>query len=210
MSTSRTLYRGSWFIVAYTVLIIIWGAWVRYSGSGDGCGDHWPLCNGEVVPRATATKTWIEFSHRISTGIYGFLVALQIFLARRMFSKGHPARLWSWMTLLFTITEALIGRQLVKSGLVNESQDLARMIVMPLHLVNTSLLLFSGVMTAESIRYGTNARAEIASEGRRLGFYAIAALTVVLTTGAIAALGSHLSLSSVVSLMTSVNQRTPP
>jgi len=178
--------------VAYTVVIILWGAWVRLSGSGDGCGDHWPLCNGEVIPLEQAKKTWIEYSHRISTAIYGVLVLAQILLTRRAFPNKHPARWWAVMTLVFTITEALIGRQLVKSGLVNESADLARLVVMPLHLINTSLLLLSGVMTAESIKYGEAPRRLLTSLERKVGVSYLVGLAIVLTTGAIAALGSHL------------------
>jgi heme A synthase len=96
------------------------------------------------------------------------------------------------MTLAFTITEALIGRQLVKSGLVNESTDLSRLLVMPLHLINTSLLLFSGVMTAESIRYGDIIRQTLPTHIRRRGALYIGGLAIVLITGAVAALGSHL------------------
>jgi len=188
----RSFYFGSWTLVAYTVLIILWGAWVRLSGSGDGCGDHWPLCNGEVVPLERVTKTWVEYSHRISTAIYGLLVLAQILLSRKLFARHHPARFWAVMTLVFTITEALIGRQLVKSGLVNQSTDLFRLIVMPLHLINTSLLLFSGVMTAESIRYGGLSRQRLSGQIRNRGVLYLAGLAVVLITGAIAALGSHL------------------
>lgn len=195
MNTPRSLrafYIGSWSLVAYTVLIILWGAWVRLSGSGDGCGDHWPLCNGEIVPLERVTKTWVEYSHRISTALYGVLILIQIWLSRRHFRRHHPARFWALMTLLFTITEALIGRQLVKSGLVNESTDISRLAVMPLHLVNTSLLLFSGVMTAESVRYGELQRQRLAAHIRNRGLVYLSGLTVVLITGAIAALGSHL------------------
>jgi heme A synthase len=96
------------------------------------------------------------------------------------------------MTLFFTITEALIGRQLVKSGLVNESTDLSRLVVMPLHLINTSLLLFSGVMTAESVRHREWLRRALSPEARRLGFAYALGLSLVLISGAIAALGSHL------------------
>ena len=188
----RSLYIGSWVLVAYTVLIILWGAWVRLSGSGDGCGDHWPLCNGEVVPLERVAKTWVEYSHRISTALYGLLILGQIWLSRRYFARRHPARFWALMTLVFTITEALIGRQLVKAGLVNESTDLSRLFVMPLHLVNTSLLLFSGVMTAESIRYGDLPRRLLPPEIKNRGALYIGALTIILITGAIAALGSHL------------------
>ncbi|MEN9845557.1 MAG: hypothetical protein RIS36_704 [Pseudomonadota bacterium] len=190
--SSRVLYIGSWSLVAYTVLIILWGAWVRLSGSGDGCGDHWPLCNGELVPLERVTKTWVEYSHRISTALYGAFVLTQIWLSRRYFGRKHPARFWALMTLLFTITEALIGRQLVTSGLVNESTDLSRLLVMPLHLVNTSLLLFSGVMTAESVRFGGLPRKRLSAQIRNRGVAYLSGLTLVLITGAIAALGSHL------------------
>jgi cytochrome c oxidase assembly protein subunit 15 len=190
--TTRSLYIISWAIVAYTVLIILWGAWVRLSGSGDGCGDHWPLCNGEVLPTERLTKTWIEYSHRISTAVYGLIVLLQIWCTRQLFGPKHPARFWAVATLLFTITEALIGRQLVKSGLVNESTDISRLLVMPLHLINTSLLLFSGVMTAESIKHGDIERRTMSSDEKKRGSFYLIGLSVVLITGAIAALGSHL------------------
>ena len=40
----------AWAVVAVNLLVIVWGAYVRASFSGDGCGDHWPLCNGQVIP----------------------------------------------------------------------------------------------------------------------------------------------------------------
>lgn len=188
-------YRASWLLVGYTILIIIWGAWVRLSGSGDGCGDHWPLCNGQMIPEAAPTKTLIELSHRVSTALYGIFVLIQIIATRRVFPKGHPSRFWSLMTLLFTITEALIGRSLVKEGLVNTSEDLSRLIVMPLHLVNTSLLLFSGVMTAESLKYGEFLKRAFSREDTKRWILYLVSLVIILSTGAIAALGSHLAPS---------------
>jgi cytochrome c oxidase assembly protein subunit 15 len=188
----KPLYRASWGLVVYTVIIIAWGAWVRISGSGDGCGEHWPLCHGAAVPLGATQKTWIEVSHRYSTAIFGLLVLLQIFFVRRFTEINNPARRWVWWTLLFTVTEALIGRSLVKNGLVNESESLSRLIVMPLHLVNTSLLLLSEVMTAEAIRFGTRARTELAAAQRKYLAAILAGIVILLTTGAIAALGSHL------------------
>lgn len=186
------LYAFSWGLVAYTVLIIAWGAWVRISGSGDGCGDHWPLCKGEAVPIGESAKTWIEVSHRYSTALFGLLVLGQIYAVRRYTATKNPARWWIWMTLIFTITEALIGRQLVKLGLVNESENLSRMFVMPLHLINTSLLLLSEVMTAEGIRFGMRDRKPLSVASRRWSFVVGGVLLVLLTSGAIAALGAHL------------------
>jgi cytochrome c oxidase assembly protein subunit 15 len=193
---SRSYHRlslAAWALVIYTVLIIVWGAWVRISGSGDGCGEHWPLCHGAAVPIGASVKTWTEVSHRYSTALFGVLILLQLVAIRRSCSPTHPARFWMWLTLLFTASEALIGRLLVVRGLVNESESLARLYIMPLHLVNTSLLLLSQVMTAEHLRY----------EGRRLGcgnvrirwrlVLGTVALLLLLSSGAIAALGSHLS-----------------
>ena len=200
-STKQTngLSTASWLLVAYTVLIIVWGAWVRISGSGDGCGDHWPLCKGEAIPSGESVKTWIEVSHRYSTALFGILVLAQIWAVRRLLPKDNPARWWAVMTLIFTITEALIGRQLVKHGLVNESESLSRVIIMPLHLLNTALLLLSEVMTAEGIRFGMRTKRPLSISSRRWTIGIASALVILLTTGAIAALGSHLFPS--VSLM---------
>ena len=57
----------AWGVLGYNILVILWGAYVRASGSGAGCGSHWPLCNGQVVPRAEQVGTLIEFAHRVSS-----------------------------------------------------------------------------------------------------------------------------------------------
>jgi cytochrome c oxidase assembly protein subunit 15 len=190
--TLQILYRASWALILYTIVIIAWGAWVRISGSGDGCGDHWPLCHGAAVPLGGSTKTWTEVAHRYSTAIFGVFVLVQLVAVRKVTPALNPARHWVWWTLVFTATEALIGRMLVKEGLVNESTSLSRMYVMPLHLVNTSLLLFSEVMTAESVAFGSRARAQISSVTKRWGIALAVFSVLLLSSGAIAALGSHL------------------
>jgi heme A synthase len=189
------LYRFSWAIVYYTVVVVAWGAWVRISGSGDGCGEHWPLCHGQAIPSAAETKTWIEVSHRYSTALYGVLILIQLACLLTRYTRDHPARFWGVATLVFTITEALLGRQLVTLRLVNDSTDLLRLVVMPLHLVNTSLLLTSTVMTAESIRFGKRHRQILPSRIKKWGLLGIASLLLLLSSGAIAALGSHLAPS---------------
>ena len=49
MDRARTLSIFAWTSLVYTVLVAVWGAYVRATGSGAGCGNHWPLCNGEVI-----------------------------------------------------------------------------------------------------------------------------------------------------------------
>src|ERR1700748_3751880 len=68
------LARFAWFVVVYNVAVIVWGAYVRATGAGAGCGNHWPLCNGEVIPRAAKLETLIEFSHRATSGLAALLV----------------------------------------------------------------------------------------------------------------------------------------
>jgi cytochrome c oxidase assembly protein subunit 15 len=195
-SYNRRLYAASWALIAYTVLIIAWGAWVRISGSGDGCGAHWPLCHGEAIPSAANVKTWTEVSHRYSTALFGLFVIAQLIAIRRLMPRSNPARYWIWWTVFFTATEALIGRMLVTHGLVDESRDLSRLVVMPLHLVNTSLLLFSEVMTAESIVFGLRHSSVLTTRQRRWIAMGIVFAVLLLTSGAIAALGSHLMPAS--------------
>jgi cytochrome c oxidase assembly protein subunit 15 len=189
---TRKLYTFSWALIVYTIIIIAWGAWVRISGSGDGCGDDWPLCKGMAIPTGEAVKTWIEVSHRYSTMFFGFLVLAQLWMIQRTFPKGHPTRRWVVATLVFTVTEALIGRLLVVYGLVHESTSHARLFIMPLHLINTSLLLFAEVMTAESVLFGDRELRTLSPFAKKTGTAVLISSIVLLTTGAIAALGSHL------------------
>ena len=73
----RWFGRFAAFVLAYLLFVILFGAWVRISGSGAGCGDHWPTCGGQLVPRAPSVQTLIEYTHRITSGALG-LMALGI------------------------------------------------------------------------------------------------------------------------------------
>src|SRR6476659_8783610 len=111
---TRARFRSfAWATLGFTLAVILWGAYVRASGSGAGCGSHWPLCNGEVVPRAPALATIIELTHRATSGIALVLVAILVVAARKSLPKGHIARTSSVYSLVFILTEALIGAGLV-------------------------------------------------------------------------------------------------
>lgn len=132
----------------FALLIILWGAWVRISGSGDGCGESWPLCHGEVLPSALHKKTWVEFLHRATSGLFGILAVGVAIWSYKIFPKRHPSRYAALLTLLFTITEALLGAKLVLSGLVGSNQSSARAVTVSLHLLNTLILLSTIVALA--------------------------------------------------------------
>jgi cytochrome c oxidase assembly protein subunit 15 len=135
----KNLFRISLSLLIYTLLVILWGAWVRISHSGNGCGDTWPLCQGVLIPESERPQTWIEFTHRLMSGAYG-LVVIGLFLALRK-HKNEKIRQAAKYTLIFMISEALLGAKLVLFGLVGNNDSAYRALVMALHLVNSFLLV---------------------------------------------------------------------
>ncbi len=138
---TRSHYKKFAFgLLIYTILVILWGAWVRISHSGDGCGDTWPLCHGQLIPEAERGKTWVEYGHRLMSGIYGLVVIYFWWVARKIYPADHFARKMAWATLIFTITEALLGAKLVLFGLVTTNDTPYRAFVMALHQINSFML----------------------------------------------------------------------
>jgi cytochrome c oxidase assembly protein subunit 15 len=136
------------FLLGYNLAVILWGAYVRASGSGAGCGSHWPLCNGEVVPLRPSSATWIEYSHRVSSGLVLVLVAGLAVWAFRVSPKGHPLRRGAILSLAFTLSEAALGAALVLFKLVARDESLARALAITSHLLNTLLLLAALTLSA--------------------------------------------------------------
>jgi heme A synthase len=177
-------------VLAYNVAVILWGAVVRATGAGAGCGSHWPLCNGEMVPRAPAAATLIEFSHRLTSGIALLLVVALLVAAFRARPRRHPARGAAAASLVLMLLEAAIGAGLVLFELVAENRSLARGFFMATHLVNTFLLLGALTLTAYHAAGGPAVR----PRGPRAPLFALALAGVLLASasGAVAALGDTL------------------
>ena len=133
--------RYAWIVLGFNVLVILWGAFVRATGSGAGCGSHWPLCNGAVLPRDPRIETIIEFSHRLSSGLAFIFVFILFVQAMRLYQKGSPVRLAASLSFIFMITEALIGAGLVLFKWVAQDASLGRGISIVVHLINTFILL---------------------------------------------------------------------
>lgn len=182
----------SWGVLAYTLAVVLWGAYVRISYSGDGCGDHWPLCKGEIIPTAASVKTLIEFSHRATSGMLGLLVLAMAIWALRAFPKGHLVRVGAGIAFLFIIIESLLGAGLVKFGLVNKNDSVQRAVVMSLHLINTLTLIAATALTAwwasggQPLRMRTQKGLTLALAG------GLVAMLVLGVSGAITALGDTL------------------
>jgi len=182
----------AWFTLAWNLLVILWGVFLRASKSGDGCGQHWLTCGGEVIPTAPQLKTVIEYSHRITSFLaFVTVVGLLIWTFRRC-NKGEPVRKTAFLSFVFVVTEALVGAGLVLTGNTAETLTAARPFWMAGHLINTFILLAFLTLTA---RY--------ASGGDRFSFRAAPkylwailggtmAVLIVGITGSIAALASML------------------
>lgn len=182
-------FKATLATLAATVLVILFGAVVRITGSGAGCGQHWPTCQGEVAHLPRSVETLIELTHRLTSGLLGIGVFALAVAAFRAFAVGHPVRRFAAWTALLIVVEALIGMLLVKLSLVENDASLGRAVVMPLHLVNTSLLLGALSLTA----YHCLPQAVSAPPGSRRAARAVAlailAVLVVSVTGALTALG---------------------
>ncbi|GIV20281.1 MAG: hypothetical protein KatS3mg023_2032 [Armatimonadota bacterium] len=188
------LAKFCWGVLAYNVLVILWGAYVRATGSGAGCGSHWPTCNGEVIPRPHSVETLIEFTHRATSGIALLAVLAMFVWAFRAYPRKHIVRLGASLSLFFIVTEALVGAGLVLFEWVAHNTSVARAISMPVHLANTFLLLAALALTAWWASGGTPFR--LRGQGKLLQILAggLFALLVTGMTGAVIALGDTLTL----------------
>ena len=184
--------RFAWAVLGYNLLVILWGAYVRASGSGAGCGAHWPLCNGEILPRAARVATLVEFSHRVTSGLALVAVVALALWTFRACGKGHPARTAAALSLFFMLTEAAVGAGLVLFQLVADNATFARAMFLAAHLVNTFTLLACLTATAWWLSGGAPIRVR-AQPGRALvaGLLCVAVL-IASTSGAVAALGDTL------------------
>ena len=180
----------AWFTLAYNFLVVLWGAYVRASGSGAGCGEHWPTCNGEILPRPEAIETMIELTHRLTSGVALVLTIALVVAACRSFSRGHRARRAAWTTLGFMVAEALLGAGLVLFGLVDDDDSLARAMVMCMHLINTLFLL--GFMALTAWWADRPGQLDLRHPAARWLGLATGGLLLLGITGAIAALGDTL------------------
>jgi heme a synthase len=184
--------RFAWLLLAYNVAVILWGAYVRASGSGAGCGSHWPLCNGEVIPRQPETATLIEFSHRLTSGLALVGVVVLFFWTRRLRPPGDPARGAAAASLILMLGEAAVGAALVLFRLVADNASIARALFMAAHLTNTFVLLAALALTA----WWLSGFAPPAPRGRprvaSVWAVSVAAFLVASISGAVAALGDTL------------------
>jgi cytochrome c oxidase assembly protein subunit 15 len=190
---SPALRRFAWGVLVYFIAVILWGTLVRATGSGAGCGNHWPLCNGTVLQHSAHVDTMIEFTHRITSGLSIYAVVGLLVWAFLGTMRGHLARAAAVAAVSFTLIEAILGALLVKLGLTAQSQSPLRPAYLALHLANTLLLLGALTLTAHLLsRRDGYLRGTIRLVAPFGALAAIFVVMVVGVTGSLAALGDTL------------------
>lgn len=190
---SPALRRFAWTVLVYFIAVILWGTLVRATGSGAGCGDHWPLCNGTVIQHSPRVDTIIEFTHRVTSGLSFFLAVGLMIWTLRTTARGHLARSMSIAAVVFTLVEAILGAFLVLLGLTAQSQSPLRAPYLALHLTNTLLLLAALTLTAHMLsRRAGYMRGSIRMVSPVGAISCVVLVLIVGVTGSLAALGDTL------------------
>jgi heme A synthase len=189
-SAQRRFAWFAWVTLAFNIPVILWGAYVRVSYSGDGCGARWPFCNGQALPQHMSKPTIIEFTHRMMTSVDTMLTVALVLLAFWAYPKRHVIRRYAIASLVFLLIEALLGAGLVLFRMVAQDQSAGRVWYLSAHLTNTMLLLATLTLTAWLATQAVT-RFRIRNAAGPLLW---AALVVVLVsiTGAVTALGDTL------------------
>jgi heme a synthase len=192
---TRPVARFAWIVLGFFILVVLWGAVVRASGSGGGCGANWPLCNGDFVPHHPRLATIIEFTHRSTSGICTILLAGLAFWTYAVTPRRHQARRAVLWAVALLIVEAFLGALLVLRGYVESNVSNGRVVAQSIHFTNTMLLMASLALTAWFLRRPTTfaaPRSPAASGTRSAAILAILATILVGATGSLAALADTL------------------
>lgn len=186
--------RFAWSVVAYNIAVIVWGAYVRATGSGAGCGSRWPLCNGEILPATIQSKTLIEFIHRLTSAVSLMLVSFLVVWCWRRTSKGDWPRYSTVCGILLLFNEALLGALLVLLDHVGRlDRSAAHALFLCLHFSNTLLLLAALSLTARWLSNRERRFVVVAKSHERfaIGLGLVSAM-VIGVTGSLASLGDTL------------------
>jgi heme A synthase len=191
--TPLAFERFAKLVLIFGILVILWGAVVRATGAGAGCGAHWPLCNGEVVPLAPRWQTVVEFAHRSTSGVILVLTGLLVWFANRIYPAGHAARRASRWSLLFVLIEAAVGAGIVLLRLVENNASALRAGYIAVHLMNTLFLVGMYTWAVFAAQERTiHWRGFIAARREPWIRYGLFGMLLVCAAGAVVALGDTL------------------
>ncbi|MFA1818695.1 heme A synthase [Virgibacillus oceani] len=173
-----------WLSVVTTIgmmFVLLGGALVTKTGSGEGCGDSWPLCEGQLVPSVITAELVIEFSHRLVSGVVGITVILLSILAWKYIGHIREMRFLAVMSVAFLILQALLGAAVVMWG----QHDF----IMAAHF-GISLISFAAVFLLTLLIFEIDKKLDtsglLIKKKHRIEIYALSIFTmIVVYTGAL-------------------------
>jgi cytochrome c oxidase assembly protein subunit 15 len=197
--------RLAWAVLYWNVGVVLWGAYVRATSSGAGCGNRWPLCDGDVVGAGANPQTIVEFTHRITSVISLLVVTGLVVCCWRVTRKGDWARYSAVLAAVLLANEAVLGAALVLLKHVGNDQSAGRILFLCLHFGNTLLLLATLSLTAAWLSNGARSFT-LVSKSREAGFIGLGVIATMITgtTGAVTALAD--TLYPATSLLSSLAQ----
>lgn len=149
LTTARRKFRTlAWSVLAFNVVVVLGGAIVRATGSGDGCGASWPLCTDRIFPSNPGLETVIEYSHRVTSALAVLGVVVMFVFAVRLYEKGGRVRKAATASLALLLFESVLGALLIIFSWVDQDASIGRMVVVPIHLLNTYILIGALTLTA--------------------------------------------------------------
>jgi heme a synthase len=185
----RRFARFARALVGYTLGVILFGAGVRITNSGAGCGQHWPTCNGEVLHLPKSLATLVELTHRLTSGLSLLAVLGLLIGAFRLFPRGHVVRASAVFSFVMILIEALIGMVIVLMRWVVQDASFGRILALPLHLVSTALLTAALTWCAYFASVPDAKPTPLPRAARSLLLLAGLGILLVSATGAVTALG---------------------
>jgi len=193
-SEVEAVARLAWLIVAYNIAVILWGAYVSASGSGAGCGSHWPLCNGKILSSTSQSQTAIEFIHRVTSAFSLVLGSFLVAWCWRRTSKGDWPRSSAVFGILLLFNEALLGALLVLLDHVGGlDRSAAHALFVCLHFGNTLLLLAALSLTARWLSNRGRRFMVVAKPHERIAIgLGLVSVMAIGMTGSLASLGDAL------------------
>lgn len=136
--------RVAYVAIAMAYVQVVFGAIVRITGSGMGCGDHWPRCHGRWLPDLGSAQTAIELTHRVWGALLGVVIVTLYFLALRLKRSGDERGAGVFrsaqLSVLLVAAVGLLGREAVRLGL--------HPYVVVVHLTGAMAVLGALVVTA--------------------------------------------------------------
>lgn len=98
------------------LFILLGGALVTKTDSGAGCGDSWPLCNGQLIPTDITPELVIELSHRLVSSVMGISILLLAIIAWKVIGHIREVKFLSFLSVFFLLLQGLIGAAAVMWG----------------------------------------------------------------------------------------------